>query len=561
LLIPIIGSFALLQAGIALGQPSAQASAKPPYNIIFIISDQEEGPLLVTGDFDLPARAELKRHGVDFRNHYIASAMCTPSRAAFLSGQPPQVNGVFDQMELGYVPNLRPSMPNMGSVLKGLGYATAYFGKFEMNRELLQVSPSVDYHAALQPYGFDFFNLNGDRAGAPNEGYQGDRFYSAEAVTWLRTQAAQLQEKGQPFFMVVSFIKPHDIMFADGNIPGQPPVQKALGPVLTRPPRNTIYTAKWKFSPPPGISESLTAPGMPPALGEYHKGWSGSLGFIPAYRADMWEGFYNYYLNLIRDNDRGLQLLLNAMDEMGLWNNTVVVLTADHGEMAGSHGGLRGKGPFAYELNSHVPLLIAHPAYEGGKTCQALTSHLDLLPTLVGMTGLPEPKRAAAVKGLPGRDFSSLLRDPQGADVHANRPGVLFNYVGLQTIDGNYLLGANKFVFARKVVPPLSEMHPDLNKRGFMSFVFDGQYKFARYYAPAAFNTPQTLDEIFKQNDVQLFDLKNDPDELHNLALESDKHKDEILRMNALLNDLMAKEVGKNDGAFLPAVVRPKQPN
>ena len=130
----------------------------------------------------------------------------------------------------------------------------------------------------------------------------------------------------------------------------------------------------------------------------------------------------------------------------------------------------------------------------------------------------------------------------------------------LQTIDGNYLLDANKFVFRRKLVPPLSEVHPNLNKRGFMSFVFDGQYKFARYYAPAAFNSPQTLDQILKQNDVQLFDLKNDPDELHNLALEPEKHKDVILRMNGLLNDLIKKEVGKNDGAFLPAAVRPKLP-
>ena len=93
-----------------------------------------------------------------------------------------------------------------------------------------------------------------------------------------------------------------------------------------------------------------------------------------------------------------------------------------------------------------------------------------------------------------------------------------------------------------------------------MSFVFDGQYKFARYYAPAAFNCPQTLRDIFKQNDVQLFDLSNDPDELQNLALKPESHKDVILRMNALLNELMAKEVGKNDGAFLPAAVRPKQP-
>jgi arylsulfatase len=147
----------------------------------------------------------------------------------------------------------------------------------------------------------------------------------------------------------------------------------------------------------------------------------------------------------------------------------------------------------------------------------------------------------------------------QSADIHANRPGVLFNYVGIQTIDGNYLLAANKDVFGGKPLPSLAEMHPDLSKRGFLFFVFDGRYKFARYYAPAAFNVPQTLDQIFKYNDVQLFDLSEDPDELHNLAQEPEKYKDTILRMNTLLNELMAKEVGKNDGSFLPAAVRPKQ--
>src|SRR5262249_24034142 len=84
--------------------PAAGSGAKPPYNIIFIISDQEADHLLATGDFELPARAELRRRGFDFRNHYTAAAMCTPSRAAFFSGTPPQVNGVFDQMETGYVP-------------------------------------------------------------------------------------------------------------------------------------------------------------------------------------------------------------------------------------------------------------------------------------------------------------------------------------------------------------------------------------------------------------------------------------------------------------------------
>ena len=76
--------------------------------------------------------------------------------------------------------------------------------------------------------------------------------------------------------------------------------------------------------------------------------------------------------------------------------------------------------------------------------------------------------------------------------------------------------------------------------------------------AGTAFNTPQTLEEIFKNNDVQLFDLQNDPDEMHNLTLEPEKNQATILRMNGLLNELMAKEVGVNDGRFLPQDIRPK---
>jgi arylsulfatase len=91
-------------------------------------------------------------------------------------------------------------------------------------------------------------------------------------------------------------------------------------------------------------------------------------------------------------------------------------------------------------------------------------------------------------------------------------------------------------------------------------FTSDGRYKFARYYAPDAFNAPKTLEPIFKYNDVQLFDLKNDPDEVPNLAQDREKNGDTILRLNALLNDLMAREVSLNDGKFLPEVIRPKKP-
>jgi arylsulfatase len=108
-------------------------------------------------------------------------------------------------------------------------------------------------------------------------------------------------------------------------------------------------------------------------------------------------------------------------------------------------------------------------------------------------------------------------------------------------------------LFLHKPGPPISQAK--LDRRGFLLFVFDGRYKFARYYAPTAFNTPRTLEEILKNNDVQLFDLQSDPEEMLNLALDPEKNRDTIMRMNELLNDLIAKEIGVNDGRFLAQII------
>ena len=458
------------------------------------------------------------------------------------------VHGVFDQEEYSYVPVLDPKRPNMGSVLKQLGYRTAYYGKFEMDKKLLHISATENYSTLAQPYGFDSFNYDGDVGGEPRQGYTHDPYFVGEAVRWLKKNAHKTDQ--EPFFLVVSLLNPHDIMYGDANLPNTPQAQVAKSPVIFPPPVNTLYQKKWDFELPASLTESLVAKGMPDALNQYQQGWAGTLGFIPTDRQDMWRYYYNYYLNVMQDNDHNLQIVINTINQMNLWENTVVILTADHGEMGGSHGGLRGKGPMAYEENTHIPLMIAHPSAPKGVTSAALTSHIDMLPTLVGLTGLSEEKTQQVNRAFPGHDFSSLLEHPQAGGVNAVRKGILFNYVGISTINGKYLLDTLIASFGHKPLPPLSEA--DYNKRGFLSFVFNGRYKFARYYSPNNVNTPKTLDEILANNDVQLFDLQQDPHEMNNLALHPEQNKQLILEMNALLNDLIEKEVGKNGIGFLP---------
>ncbi|MCP4381713.1 MAG: sulfatase-like hydrolase/transferase [Hyphomicrobiales bacterium] len=527
-----------------------------PYNLVLFISDEEAYHVRPAEGFSTPAREELQRRGTTFHNHYIGTAMCTPSRGVMFSGQPPQVNGIYDQMELGYIPSLATDKPSMGTILKQLGYETAYFGKFELRKDIITPKDSVNYTDALRRYGFDTFAPDGDKVGGPDQAYDTDTYTGSEAIRWLRTNAQELNQQGKPWCLVVSFVSPHDIMYADTNQPGKTTQVSEVGMTLTPPPDNSHFATQWKFPESPSHSQPMDSPGRPRAQLVYRIGWSAFLGDIPVNAKPMWNTYYNYYLNLIRDNDRNLQAVIDALSALDLWDSTVVMRTADHGELGGSHGGLRGKGPLPYEQETHVPAVIVHPEHAGGRNCSALTSHIDLIPTLAGLTNADASLAESALANLPGHDFSSLLEAPETAAANAIRDAVLFNYVGLQTVDAVYMARVSGDIAHGRFAPPFTEAKPDMTGRGFISFVFDGRYKFARYYAPDDFNTPETLEALLAHNEIELFDLQTDPDEINNLGVDVETHKDLILRMNTLLNRMIANEVGVNDGSFLPETLR-----
>ena len=82
--------------------------------------------------------------------------------------------------------------------------------------------------------------------------------------------------------------------------------------------------------------------------------------------------------------------------------------------MDGAHQ-LHAKGAVAYREQNNVPLIVAHPAYAGGKQCRAITSHVDIAPTFIGLTGVRRTSVRRIVKGLPGKDLSGLLAAPERA--------------------------------------------------------------------------------------------------------------------------------------------------
>ena len=84
--------------------------------------------------------------------------------------------------------------------------------------------------------------------------------------------------------------------------------------------------------------------------------------------------------------------------------------------------------------------------------------------------------------------------------------------------------------------------------------MFDGRYKFSRYFAPVDRNRPTNLEELYKANDVELFDLQKDPEEMTNLGANRDANAQVITTVNAKLNAVMAAEFGPDDGREMPDV-------
>ncbi|HBU0393551.1 TPA: sulfatase-like hydrolase/transferase, partial [Klebsiella pneumoniae] len=323
----------------------------------------------------------------------------------------------------------------------------------------------------------------------------------------------------------------------------------------TQPPHNQIYQQSWPDYPlPANRHQPLDEPGRPAAHKEYQNARAVMEGQFPD-EDRRWRKLLDYYFNCIRDNDQHLEAILNELDNLQLTQNTIIVFTADHGELGGSHQ-MHGKGSSVYKEQIHVPMIIRHPAYPGNIRCNSLTNHLDLVPTLIGLTGRDRSLREKVLEGRKGRDMSPLLAHPEQAGLNALRPGSLYCYGMILYMDAQYTAKFRKLAGEKlphdQFKKAIASLHPDFSHRSGIRMINDGHYKFARYFSLKQHHIPATLAELLENNDVELFDLVNDPEENHNLAREPEKYRDLLMTMNDKLNQLTAAEIGEDDGSYMP---------
>jgi len=532
-------------------------------NILMIVTDQEYAHQALPENATLPNRERLQTRGVTFDNHQVTTTVCTPSRSVMWTGQHTPHTRMIDNTNLAWIEDLHAdpeNLPTIGHMLRERGYYTAYKGKWHES-EL----PQSDSQDAMEPYGFSDFQSSGDVQGMPMDGVKKDPLTAQEAVNWLEHRGAEINQS-QPWFLAVNFVNPHDIMYFDTDDEEMVQV-RGMFPIFSAP-QTPLYEQQWATTLPTSFTDKLS--NHPPAVQSYKNLCDGSYGRIPMERKDMWHNHINYYTNCLIDVDRHIGAVLDTLEAKGLSENTIIIFTSDHGEMGGAHH-LRQKGSVAFKETVNVPLVIVDPRQPGNKKTEAVGSHLDLVPTMLAYSGLSETDRQQRYPFLNGHDLSGVVTNPNSDGPRGSKQnpgkGALYTYDMIMTVDTEWLHDNAPMLLDMAAEEAGIEFHrgteefqailgeigsPDGDKREVFRGIFDGRYKLIRYFGLAHYNLPQSVAELLANNDVALYDLHNDPEEMNNLANPDNPGYDEKLIgvMNDKLNALIVAEIGDDQALF-----------
>ncbi|WP_205876983.1 sulfatase-like hydrolase/transferase [Mycobacterium camsae] len=412
-------------------------------DIVIVMTDEERAvppyesdEVLAWRDQTLTGRRWFDEHGVNFTRHYTGSLACVPSRPTIFTGQYPDLHGVtqtdgigkrFDDSRLRWL--RAGEVPTLGNWFRAAGYDTYYDGKWHISHADLEDPATggslatndddgvVDQDAVqryleadrLEPYGFSgWVGPEPHGAGNANSGYRRDPLIADRVVAWLNDRYARRRagdpEAQRPFLLVASFVNPHDIVLFPAWVRRSPIQPSPLDPPAVP-------------APPTADEDLSTKPAAQIAFREaYYSGYGPSPAVSRSYKRNL-QRYRDLYYRLHAEVDTPIDRVRRAVTDGGS-DNAVLVRTSDHGDLLGAHGGLHQKWFNLYDEATRVPFVIARIGANPtqARTVAAPTSHVDLVPTLLGAAGIDVDAVAtklaesfSEVHPLPGRDLMPVV--------------------------------------------------------------------------------------------------------------------------------------------------------
>ena len=328
-----------LSAGVGLAPEARGAADRKRPNFVYIMSDQQHWQALGCVDpfFDTPSQDQFADDAALFERAFCTTPQCSPSRSSMLTGLYPSKTRVMGNIGAAGGDNL--GVKTIGSMLGEAGYYTGYFGK---------------WHLGNDPLGNAGWNEDARK--------QRDPGTTDKAIEFLASDRA----KTGPFGLVVSYTDPHDVYH--------------FNPEKDKAPDDVVLSQSWHRE---------TFKNKPPVQKEFMTRDQGTK--IWKYPQEVWEAYHDFYRRKVRLYDDQVGRVLAAIKESGQWENTIVIIGSDHGDMDTNHR-LIFKGPFMYEHMVRVPLMVRVPKTFGGglrgRIADYDTVNVDLVPTIREFAGL-----------------------------------------------------------------------------------------------------------------------------------------------------------------------------
>jgi len=359
------------------------ADSRP--NIVFVITDDQRWdqlgytghPVLKTPNID-----RIAEEGASFNNFFVATPLCSPSRASFLTGLYPHTHRVFNNDKLG-IDVVSHTLMTFPRQLREQGYETAYVGKWHMGLDDSR-RPGFDSWISFKGQGIyidGVVNDNGTR-----KQLRGDMtdYLNRRAVEFIN------QPHDKPFCLYLGHkavhnpflpAKRHEELYSDYEFQVPPPNEEDLAgkPVLTRKLQRNNH---------------LELEGIGPEPAEPRRG----RGRDP-------QSIVRDQLRCLASVDEGIGQLLAALESTGELENTIFIYTSDNGFFMGEHGSFNGKR-MAYDEALRVPFFIRYPRLiSPGSVREDLVLNIDVAPTLLDLAGVE------SVIPMHGESFVPLLKD------------------------------------------------------------------------------------------------------------------------------------------------------